>query len=68
MESGMGGTERTNIQLPPPRTVALLAGLVDLEPVGVRRVVLVARRALAQRHVRHERAGVVRPLPKHRHQ
>ncbi len=49
----------------PPRAVAL-ARLVDLKPVGVRCVVLVARCALAQRHVGHKWAGVMRPLIKHR--
>lgn len=54
----------TDILLNPSRTIALLADLVDLEPLCIRRVELVARRTLARGHVREHRPGVVRPLPK----
>ena len=53
---------RTDVLLDPRRAVALLADLVDLEPLRVRRVELVAGRVAAGGHVRQHRPGVVRPL------
>ncbi len=54
--------ERTDVLLDPGRAVALLADFVDLEPLSVRSIKLVARRVPAGRHVREHRAGVVWPL------
>jgi hypothetical protein len=53
---------RTDVGLV-PRAVVLLAGLVDLEPLGLGLVELVAGRALALGHPGHDRADVVRPVP-----
>lgn len=53
---------RTNVLLVPSNVTWFKAGLLDLEPLGIGRVVLVACGAPARRHVCHERANVMWPL------
>lgn len=53
---------RTDVLLVPGGIARFETRLLDLEPLGVRRVVLVAGSVSARRHVGHDRTNVVRPL------
>ena len=50
------------LTLHPAAAARELTRLINLEPLGLARVELVARGARAFRHVGHDRAGVMRPL------
>lgn len=53
---------RTDVLLVPGDVTWFKAGLLDLEPLGISRVVLIARSAPARCHVRHDRTDVMWPL------
>ena len=54
--------EHTDVLLVPCHVTRFKARLLDLEPFGIGRVVLVACSIYARCHVRHDRTDVVWPL------